>query len=128
MAIRGVTVRTTGGERLRAHLRRAESGELRQRYLAHVVTGMNREYLPILASRTPKVSGLLAKSYQIKRAGDGLGLYSNAVYARSVIFSQANRSMTLGERTVRDLAHAVARTRLRGIAVRAFRQALRETI
>ena len=128
MAIRGVTVRTSGGDRLRAHLRRAESGELRRRYLARVVTGMNREYLPILKAKTPKVSGLLASSYQIKREGDGLGLFSGAVYARSVRFSDENLSLTLGERTVADLAHNIARTRLRGIAVRAFRQALRETI
>ena len=123
-----VTTKTTGGQKLRAHLRAIQSGELQRKYMAAVEDGMNREMGPELRNRTPKVTGDLSESYTFRRSGGfGIELRSGVPYANLVTFKEDNRSKALGQSTVRGLSHEVAKRRLPGIAKRAFRKALRST-
>ena len=121
------TVKTHGGYRLRAFLRAVGSGRVRQRYLELVTTGLNREFLPELRAHTPKVSGVLRRSYSIRNHRNGrISLNSTAPYATTVRFAKRHDALTLGERSTAGLAHALLRTRLRGIATRAVRRAIQE--
>ena len=124
-----VRVTTSGGERLRAHLQAVGSGAVRRRAIELTAEGLRREFLPVLASRVPKVTGRLSKSFRIENPGDGsLRLTSTAPYAKIAKFSRDNRTVTRGARTVRQLSAQLTRELVPGIAVRAFRRALRESL
>lgn len=123
-----VTTRTTGGQKLRAHLRAIQSGELQRRYMEAVVDGMEREMGPELRSRVPKVTGDLSKSFSFRRSGPfSVELRSDVPYARLTTFKEENRPKALGKSTVRELSQEIGKQRLPGIAKRAFRKALRST-
>lgn len=125
-----VRVTTTGGERLRAHFQALTSGRVRRRAIQIVADSLRREFLPVLASRVPKVTGKLSKSFRISNPRDGgsLKLVSTAPYANLVTFSQESRSRARGAKTVRELSAQLSREIVPAIAVRAFRRALRESL
>ena len=125
-----VSAETTGGERLRAHIQAVQSGRVRRRAIDLVADGLRREFLPVLASRVPRVTGRLSKSFRIQNPRDGgsLKLISTAPYANQVRFKQESRSLTRGARTVGELSAQLSREIVPGIALRSIRRALRESL
>ena len=120
-----VTVR--GGEVLRSFIGRVRSGAVHRRYVEIAIGELEREYLPELEYRVPKVSGTLSRSFSIRQTrGEEIGLFSNAPYANVVRFKPENRNRALGERTTPGLARRLIEIRGPGILRRAARRAIRE--
>ena len=127
MALLTLDVNVSGGDKLQAHI----DGVQGQQFLAAVVRNYRREYrreiLPALASRTPKRSGVLARSFSTANArngGLGFALTSSAPYVNDVRFRDPTR---VGARTPGGLANRVFRPKSRGLARRAAALAVRET-
>ena len=126
MSLIAVDVRTSGGEKLQAHVDGVQGGQFLAALVRNYREQYRRQILPIVAGRVPKVSGRLSKSFKVehgRRRGSSFALTSTAPYVNDVRFREPRR---VGAENVRGLADRVYRSRARDLARRAGALALRE--
>lgn len=118
LILEGVTV--SGSQRLRLTL----SGDANRRSIKSAfMAEYQREVLPELSARTPRVSGRTSRRYGVERTGEGFALRSTA-YAPHIRFARRNRPRALFARTVVGLEQRIVKPKLGRIARRAVRKAL----
>lgn len=98
-----VEVKISGGEKLKAALMGATGGEYLNAFARNYQQQYTRRVVPELASKTPKRSGDLARSYRTRPTPQGFALTANR-YAPFVRFRNPRR---VGARNVPGLARRI---------------------